>query len=122
MPAMGAIQTPLLNEGTAFTEAEPNAVGLDEPLPGPIETFEQQSLRSYKAFRAYETDLGRHINLRRLQDTNEVPFCRRLLDYFPTVGLGVNDDHAGTSVTSMGVADNNNERGVGHLFRRPHPA
>ena len=60
-----------------------------------IETLDQQSLREYEAFRAYETDLGRHIYLRALQDTNEILFYRLLLDhieemlpilYTPTVG------------------------------------
>ena len=90
------LQTPLRNKGTAFTEAERNAFGLDGLLPPVVETLDQQSLRAYEAFRAYETDLGRHINLRALQDTNEVLFYRLLVDhieemlpilYTPTVGL-----------------------------------
>jgi malate dehydrogenase (oxaloacetate-decarboxylating) len=90
------LQTPLLNKGTAFTEAERKAFGLDGLLPPVIESLEQQCVRSYEAFRAYETDLGRHINLRALQDTNEILFYRLLLDhveemlpivYTPTVGL-----------------------------------
>src|SRR5271166_6662763 len=89
------LQTPLLNKGTAFTEAERKAFGLDGLLPPVIETLDQQSLRSYEAFRAYETDLGRHIYLRALQDTNEILFYGLLLDhiedmlpilYTPTVG------------------------------------
>ena len=89
------LQTPLLNKGTAFTEAERKAFGLDGLLPPVIETLDQQSLRAYEAFRAYETDLGRHIYLRALQDTNEILFYRLLLDhikemlpilYTPTVG------------------------------------
>ena len=60
-----------------------------------IETLDQQSRRAYEAFRAYETDLGRHIYLRALQDTNEILFYRLLLNhieemlpilYTPTVG------------------------------------
>src|SRR5208283_298287 len=56
---------------------------------------DQQSRRAYEAFRAYETDLGRHIYLRALQDTNEILFYRLLLNhieemlpilYTPTVG------------------------------------
>ena len=89
------LQTPLLNKGTAFTDAERKAFGLDGLLPPVIETLDQQSVRAYEAFREYETDLGRHINLRALQDTNEVLFYRLLLDhieemlpilYTPTVG------------------------------------
>src|SRR5271157_1759248 len=73
------LQTPLLNKGTAFTEAERKAFGLDGLLPPVIETLDQQSRRAYEAFRAYETDLGRHIYLRALQDTNEILFYRLLL-------------------------------------------
>src|SRR5271157_5417135 len=89
------LQTPLLNKGTAFTEAERKAFGLDGLLPPVIETLDQQSFRAYEAFRAYETDLGRHIYLRALQDTNEILFYRLLLNhieemlpilYTPTVG------------------------------------
>ena len=89
------LQTPLLNKGTAFTEAERKAFGLDGLLPPVIETLDQQSLRAYEAFRAYETDLGRRIYLRWLQDTNEILFYRLLLNhieemlpivYTPTVG------------------------------------
>ena len=89
------LQTPLVNKGTAFTDAERKAFGLDGLLPPVIETLDQQSVRAYEAFREYETDLGRHINLRALQDTNEVLFYRLLLDhieemlpilYTPTVG------------------------------------
>jgi malate dehydrogenase (oxaloacetate-decarboxylating) len=89
------LQTPLLNKGTAFTDAERKAFGLDGLLPPVTETLEQQSVRAYEAFRAYETDLGRHINLRALQDTNEILFYRLLRDhieemlpilYTPTVG------------------------------------
>jgi malate dehydrogenase (oxaloacetate-decarboxylating) len=89
------LQAPLLNKGTAFTEAERKSFGLDGLLPPVIETLDQQSLRSYAAFRAYDADLGRHINLRALQDTNEILFYRLLLDhieemlpilYTPTVG------------------------------------
>ena len=93
---VGLLQAPLLNKGTAFTEAERKAFGLDGLLPPVVETLDQQSHRSYEAFRAYDTDLGRHINLRALQDTNEILFYRLLLDhieemlpilYTPTVGL-----------------------------------
>jgi malate dehydrogenase (oxaloacetate-decarboxylating) len=90
------LQTPLLNKGTAFSEDERKTFGLDGLLPPVVETLDQQSLRAYEAFQAYDNDLGRHINLRALQDTNEILFYRLLLDhveemlpilYTPTVGL-----------------------------------
>jgi len=90
------LQSPLLNKGTAFTEGERRVLGLDGLLPVIVETLDEQCLRAYEAFANYDTDLGRHINLRALQDTNEVLFYRLLLDhveemlpivYTPTVGL-----------------------------------
>jgi malate dehydrogenase (oxaloacetate-decarboxylating) len=38
-------------------------------------------LRAYGAYQAYETNLGKHICLRALQDNNEVLFYRLLLDH-----------------------------------------
>jgi malate dehydrogenase (oxaloacetate-decarboxylating) len=90
------LHDPMLNKSTAFTDAERKALGLDGLLPAVVESLDQQCVRAYEAFRAYDTDLGRHINLRALQDANEVVFYRLLLDhveemlpivYTPTVGL-----------------------------------
>ncbi len=75
------LQSPLLNKGTAFTQTERRAFGLDGLLPPVVETLDQQSHRAYAALRAYGTDLGRHIYLRALQDTNEILFYRLLLDH-----------------------------------------
>src|SRR5271168_4548948 len=90
------LQSPLLNKGTAFTQAERLALDLDGLLPDVVETLDEQCARAYEAFRSYDNDLGKHINLRALQDTNEVLFYRLLLEhveemlpivYTPTVGL-----------------------------------
>ncbi len=90
------LHDPMLNKSTAFTEAERKSLGIDGLLPAVVETLDEQCLRAYEAFRNYETDMGRHIYLRALQDTNEVLFYRLLLEhveemlpivYTPTVGL-----------------------------------
>jgi malate dehydrogenase (oxaloacetate-decarboxylating) len=84
MPEMrGAVllATPALNKGTAFTEAERTRFGLHGLLPPQVETLDEQVIRAYSAFQAYQNDLGRHINLRALQDNNEVLFYRLLLDH-----------------------------------------
>ena len=75
------LHTPSLNKGTAFTEAERVALGLDGLLPPRVETLEQQAVRAYHAYRRKSDDLERHIYLRALQDTNEVLFYRLLLDH-----------------------------------------
>jgi malate dehydrogenase (oxaloacetate-decarboxylating) len=87
---------PLANKGTAFDAEERQALELEGLLPTAVETIEQQARRAYEAFRRYGDDLGKHIYLRQLQDTNEVLFHRLLVDhtkemlrivYTPTVGL-----------------------------------
>ena len=75
------LATPILNKGTAFTEDERTALGLHGLLPPYIETLEEQVARAYAAYAEYENELGRHINLRALQDNNEVLFYRLLLDH-----------------------------------------
>src|SRR6185369_11605574 len=90
------LNLPILNKGTAFTEAERKQLGLEGLLPPHVETLEEQVERAYEAYKRKDDDLERHIYLRALQDTNEVLFYRLLLDhieemtpivYTPVVGL-----------------------------------
>src|SRR6266404_1243071 len=90
------LNMPVLNKGTAFTEAERSQLGLDGLLPPHIETLDEQLARAYEAYKRKSDDLERHVYLRALQDTNEVLFYRLLLDhieemtpivYTPVVGL-----------------------------------
>jgi malate dehydrogenase (oxaloacetate-decarboxylating) len=90
------LEDPLTNKGTAFSEEERSALGLRGLLPAVVETLEQQVRRRYQAYQEQPTDVARHINLRALQDTNEVLFYRLVSDhieemlpvlYTPTVGL-----------------------------------
>ncbi|MGO9219867.1 MAG: NAD-dependent malic enzyme [Streptosporangiaceae bacterium] len=90
-----ALEDPLSNKGTAFTEEERSVLDLRGLLPSVVETLDQQVARSYQAFREQPSDIARHINLRALQDTNETLFYRLVTDhaeemlpilYTPTVG------------------------------------
>ena len=90
------LEDPLTNKGTAFSEKERSELGLRGLLPTVVETLEQQVHRRYQAYQEQPTDLARHINLRALQDTNEMLFYRLVSDhieemlpvlYTPTVGL-----------------------------------
>jgi malate dehydrogenase (oxaloacetate-decarboxylating) len=90
------LDDPIANKGTAFDADERRELGLDGLLPPTVETLEQQTARAYGAFSRYDDDLGKHIFLRALQDTNEVLFYRLVVDhveemlpivYTPTVGL-----------------------------------
>jgi malate dehydrogenase (oxaloacetate-decarboxylating) len=102
------LETPLLNKGTAFTREERRCLGLLGLLPPTEETLDEQAARAFEAYSGKRTDLGRHIYLRQLQDTNETLFYRLLLDhlaemmpivYTPTVGLACEE--------------------FSHIFRRP---
>src|SRR5215471_13940288 len=93
---MDLLDTPIWNKGTAFDDHERAALGLLGLLPPQVESLQEQSVRSYEAYSTKKTDLGRHIYLRQLQDSNETLFYRLMLDhveemmpvvYTPTVGL-----------------------------------
>ena len=88
---------PLLNKGTAFTEAERDAFDLHGFLPPNIGTLEEQVSRRLQVLRSFETDLERYAFLRDLQDMNETLFFALLVQnleellpivYTPTVGAG----------------------------------
>src|SRR5256886_847586 len=70
-----------LNKGSAFTDEERTALGLHGLLPPQVESLDGQAARAYEAYKRKDDDLERHIYLRALQDTNEVLFCRLLLDH-----------------------------------------
>jgi malate dehydrogenase (oxaloacetate-decarboxylating) len=95
-PGARVLEDPLTNKGTAFSEKERSELGLRGLLPAVVETLEQQVRRGYRAYQEQPTDVARHINLRALQDTNEMLFYRLVSDhieemlpilYTPTVGL-----------------------------------
>lgn len=91
------INQPLLNKGTAFTEAERDAFHLHGLLPPHVGTLEKQVERRLKALRGFASDFQRYAFLRDLQDINETLFYALLVEhidellplvYTPTVGEG----------------------------------
>jgi len=92
------LRLPLLNKGTAFSERERVALGLEGLLPPQVDTLDGQLARLELRYDEIEDPLERHVFLRLLQDRNEVLFfafvarhLERVLPiiYTPTVGTAV---------------------------------
>lgn len=86
---------PLLNKGTAFSEAERDALDLRGLLPPRVFSIEEQVTRVMGNFRRKETALEKYIFLTTLQNRNETLFYRVMMEhleemipiiYTPTVG------------------------------------
>jgi malate dehydrogenase (oxaloacetate-decarboxylating) len=89
------LEQPLLNKGSAFTEAERREFGLVGLLPPGISAPEVQLERIYGNYRQKTSNLERYIHLVSLQDRNETAFYRLLgehlvemmpIIYTPVVG------------------------------------
>jgi malate dehydrogenase (oxaloacetate-decarboxylating)(NADP+) len=89
------LTNPLVNKGTAFTEAERDALGLRGLLPPRVFTLEEQLQRTLNSVRGKPTNLERYIYLTTLQNRNETLFYRLVTEhieemvpliYTPTVG------------------------------------
>jgi malate dehydrogenase (oxaloacetate-decarboxylating)(NADP+) len=102
------LHNPRFNKGTAFTDAERDALQLRGLLPPRVLTQKEQQARVLGNFRRKNSDLEKHIFMVALQDRNERLFYRTVIDnlaemlpiiYTPTVGEAC--------------------RLFGHIFRRP---
>ena len=102
------LRDPTLNKGTAFTDAEREALGLRGLLPPHVGTQEVQVARVLENFRRLQTPLSKYILLEALQDRNEALFFRVITEnpdemmpiiYTPTVGAACQQ--------------------FGHIYRRP---
>jgi malic enzyme len=90
------LRNPMYTKGTAFSQEERHALGLEGLLPHAVTTMEQQARRVYASIQRKQDPLEKYIGLAALQDRNEHLFYRVLLDhiqeflpivYTPTVGL-----------------------------------
>ncbi|HEX4409758.1 MAG TPA: NAD-dependent malic enzyme, partial [Xanthobacteraceae bacterium] len=93
---LALLRDPLLNRGTAFTEAERDELGLRGFLPAHVLSMEEQVARFLTNMRSLPNDLEKYIALNSLHDRNEALFFRVVCDnideiqpliYTPTVGL-----------------------------------
>ena len=91
----GLLHNPRLNKGTAFTEAERRAWGLEGLLPPAVTTMPLQIARRHAEIAALENDLQKYLVLSDLQVRNETLYCAILMSdpatympivYTPTVG------------------------------------
>ncbi len=91
------LNQPMLNKGTAFSDAERTEFALHGLLPPQIGSLDVQVERRLQVLRAFATDFERYAFLRELQDTNETLFYAVLtrnleelmpIVYTPTVGEG----------------------------------
>jgi malic enzyme len=89
------LRQPLYTKGTAFSEEERMAFGLEGLLPHHVSTMDQQARRVYENILRKDDPLEKYIGLAALQDRNEHLFYRVLADhldeflpivYTPTVG------------------------------------
>ena len=89
------LHNPRLNKGTAFTEAERRAYGLEGLLPPAVTNIELQIARRHAEIASLDNDLQKYLVLSDLQARNETLFYAVLMSdpatymplvYTPTVG------------------------------------
>ncbi|MFH1113698.1 MAG: NAD-dependent malic enzyme [Pseudomonadota bacterium] len=89
------LRDPAFNKGSAFTEEEREALGIEGLLPPRVISMEQQLIRVLGNLRRKPNNLDKYIFLAGLQDRNMTLFYRLLLEnleelmplvYTPTVG------------------------------------
>ncbi len=97
LTGVALLRDPALNKGSAFTEAERDALGLRGLLPARVHTQEEQVQRIVTNLRRCQSDLDKYIALNALRERNETLFFRVVTDnveemmpliYTPTVGTG----------------------------------
>ena len=119
-PGVDWLHNPVFNKGTAFTEAERDALGLRGLLPPHVQTMDEQVQRVMTNFRSKSSDLERYIQIAGLQDRNETLFYRVVMDnleelmpiiYTPTVGKAC-QEYGHIFRRSRGFYISSNDRGL----------
>jgi malate dehydrogenase (oxaloacetate-decarboxylating)(NADP+) len=129
---LALLRDPLLNKGTAFSEAERDALGLRGLLPAHMLTLEEQARRIIDNLRRLPNDLEKYVALNALHDRNETLFFRVVCDhideiqpliYTPTVGLAC-QRYGHIFQRPRGIFITANDRGrIAQLLRNwPYPA
>ncbi len=102
------LNDPRFNKGTAFTEAERDALGLRGLLPPRITTLPEQEERILESFHAQSSPLEQYIYLIGLQDRNETLFYRTVVDHLEEMMPILYTPTVGEACLTFG-----------HIFRRP---
>jgi len=102
------LQDPLHDKGTAFTQAERDALGLTGRLPSAVQTLDQQAQRAYQQMLRQGGDLAKNVYMEQLHDRNEVLYYRVLADHLTELLPIVYDPVIGDAI----------ER-YSHEYRRP---
>ena len=78
---LDVLRDPLLNRGTAFTDADRDAYGLRGLLPAHVHTQKEQADRFLSTFRKLTDPLDKFVALNALHDRNEDLFFSILVDH-----------------------------------------
>jgi malate dehydrogenase (oxaloacetate-decarboxylating) len=102
------LQDPIRDKGTAFTQAERDALDLTGRLPSAVLTLDQQAQRAYQQMLRQGGDLAKNVYMEQLHDRNEVLYYRVLADHLAELLPVVYDPVIGDAI----------ER-YSHEYRRP---
>jgi malate dehydrogenase (oxaloacetate-decarboxylating) len=100
LSGIAVLRLVLTNKGTAFSQEEREALGLEGLLPPQVTTLEQQVERVYRGFREEPSPIAKYQYLRQLQERQEILFYGLLerhleemlpIVYTPTVGKAVQE-------------------------------
>ena len=83
------LSNPRFNKGTAFTQEERDAFGLNGRLPFKINTLDEQCARAYDQYESRETPIRKNSFLQSLKDQNWVLYyhliTRHLREMIPII-------------------------------------
>lgn len=87
--AQQLLHDPFLNKGTAFTQAERDAYGLNGLLPSAIQSLSQQVKQAYAQYESKNDNLQKRLFLMQLFNTNHVLyyklFSEHIAEFMPVV-------------------------------------
>jgi malate dehydrogenase (oxaloacetate-decarboxylating) len=102
------LEDPIRDKGTAFTEAERDALGLTGRLPSAVLTLDQQAQRAYQQMQRQGDDLAKNVYMEQLHDRNEVLYYRVLANHLAELLPIVYDPVIGDAIENYS-----------HEYRRP---